>query len=296
MASPILQSSAVQPLIFFIYSSSDHVSGLTGATPTVKLGKNGGTGASPAGSVSEIDSTNLPGYYKVAPNATDSNTLGPLILSATAVGGDQATMLYDIVAFDPQSATNLGLSNLDTTVSSRLATSGYTAPDNADITAIKAKTDNLPAAPASTTNITAGTITTVTNLTNAPTSGDFTATMKASITSAVPTAAANAAATRDVNNTSPASNSLGAAVNVAAAGADPDAIAVAVLTKDYTAISDGDIAAKSLLQSSRSPLNGFSITPGTPPVLHVLKEDETTTAYTLDLTTDPTAEPIIGAS
>lgn len=38
---------------------------------------------------------------------------------------------------------------------------------------------------ASTTNITAGTITTTTNLTNAPTSGDFTATMKTSIGTAV---------------------------------------------------------------------------------------------------------------
>lgn len=53
-----------------------------------------------------------------------------------------------------------------------------------DIAAIKAKTDNLPAAPASTTNITAGTITTVTNLTNAPISGDLTATMKTSVQTA----------------------------------------------------------------------------------------------------------------
>lgn len=47
---------------------------------------------------------------------------------------------------------------------------------------------------ANTTNITAGTIATVTNLTNAATSGDFTAAMKASITAAVPTAAQNATA------------------------------------------------------------------------------------------------------
>ncbi len=40
------------------------------------------------------------------------------------------------------------VTNLDATVSSRLATAGYTAPDNAGITAIKAKTDNLPADPA----------------------------------------------------------------------------------------------------------------------------------------------------
>jgi len=49
---------------------------------------------------------------------------------------------------------------------------------------IDAKTTNLPAAPASTTNITAGTITTVTNLTNSPSNGDLTATMKASVTTA----------------------------------------------------------------------------------------------------------------
>lgn len=43
----------------------------------------------------------------------------------------------------------------------------------------------VPATIASATNITAGTITTVTNLTNAPTAGDFTATMKTSIGTAV---------------------------------------------------------------------------------------------------------------
>jgi len=42
---------------------------------------------------------------------------------------------------------------LDAAVSSRLASAGYTAPDNASITAIKAKTDNLPADPASMTDI-----------------------------------------------------------------------------------------------------------------------------------------------
>ena len=42
------------------------------------------------------------------------------------------------------------VTNLDATVSSRLATAGYTATDNAGITAIKAKTDNLPTSPAAT--------------------------------------------------------------------------------------------------------------------------------------------------
>jgi hypothetical protein len=45
------------------------------------------------------------------------------------------------------------LSNLDASVSSRLASSGYTAPANSDISAIKAKTDNLPASPAAVSDI-----------------------------------------------------------------------------------------------------------------------------------------------
>lgn len=50
---------------------------------------------------------------------------------------------FQIVAYDPNDATDLGLTNLDAAISSRLATAGYTAPDNAGITAIKAKTDQL---------------------------------------------------------------------------------------------------------------------------------------------------------
>jgi len=53
-----------------------------------------------------------------------------------------------------------------------------------EVAAIKAQTDLIPASPASTTNIIGGTITTVTNLTNAPTSGDLTATMKTSVATA----------------------------------------------------------------------------------------------------------------
>jgi hypothetical protein len=45
------------------------------------------------------------------------------------------------------------ISNLDASISSRLATASYTAPANSDITAIKSKTDNLPASPASVADI-----------------------------------------------------------------------------------------------------------------------------------------------
>ena len=78
---------------------------------------------------------------------------------------------------------------LDATVNSRLASASYVAPDNAGIAAIKGKTDNLPASPASVSDI--------------------------------PTASQNAVATRDVNNTNPASQSLGADVKTGATSGDP---------------------------------------------------------------------------
>lgn len=96
------------------------------------------------------------------------------ILSAVNAIPDTADFITNVEAgLTGQGYTTtraLKLDDLDATVSSRLATSGYTAPDNADIgtilaavqsgtyglsalqalsTAIKAKTDNLPSDPAS---------------------------------------------------------------------------------------------------------------------------------------------------
>lgn len=65
-------------------------------------------------------------------------------LTATTGLGDQTANITGNLSGSVGSVTGLTASNLDATVSSRLATAGYTAPDNASITAIKAKTDNLP--------------------------------------------------------------------------------------------------------------------------------------------------------
>lgn len=83
-------------------------------------------------------------------NATRTLTsFGTLVAdAATAVWGATTRTLSAFgftVATDVSSTVT---TNLDATVSSRLATAGYTAPDNSDIVAIKAKTDNLPASPA----------------------------------------------------------------------------------------------------------------------------------------------------
>lgn len=105
MSYAIKKSSTQAPLLFFMVQSSDHISALTGASPTVTISKNGAAFASPAGAVSEIAN----GWYKVAGNATDTNTLGPLALHATATSGDPTDLIVaNIVAYDPQ-ATDMAL-------------------------------------------------------------------------------------------------------------------------------------------------------------------------------------------
>jgi hypothetical protein len=73
---------------------------------------------------------------------------------ALSTAGIQA--VWDRGTSNLTTASSIGkllVDDIDATVSSRLATSSYTAPDNASITAIKAKTDNLPATPAAQANI-----------------------------------------------------------------------------------------------------------------------------------------------
>jgi hypothetical protein len=109
------QSSTARPLLFLMVDSADHLTAKTGLSPTVTISKNGASFASPAGAVTEIGS----GWYKVAGNATDTATLGVLALNATATGADPTDSIFEVVAFDPASATNLGLSNLDAAITSR---------------------------------------------------------------------------------------------------------------------------------------------------------------------------------
>jgi hypothetical protein len=127
------QSSTAYPMTFFMADSLDGVSGKTGLTPTVTLSKNGGAFGAAAGAVSEIGS----GWYALAGNATDRNTIGPLLLHATASGAQTFDGRFAIVGSDPFDA-NLALTRLDAAITSRAAIADYT-------TARAAKLDNLDA-------------------------------------------------------------------------------------------------------------------------------------------------------
>lgn len=123
MGYPIQQNQTVQPLTFFLAQSSDHISGLTGVNPTVTLSKNGGAFAFPAGAVTEVGN----GWYQVAGNATDANTLGPLILHATATGADPTDDIFPVVAYNPQNSGSLGLTAMPINLAQAVAIGGNTA-------------------------------------------------------------------------------------------------------------------------------------------------------------------------
>ncbi len=135
----ILKSSASYPCMFLMIDSSDHVSAKTGLSPTVTISKSGGSFASPSGSVTEIAN----GWYKVAGNATDSNTDGPLLLHATGSGADPTDMVCGtVVEFDPRAATTL--QNIVDSILNEL-TSGHTTSGTVSkaLIDIKAKSDQM---------------------------------------------------------------------------------------------------------------------------------------------------------
>jgi hypothetical protein len=84
-----LNNTAI-PLVFLMFSSSDHLTVLTGLAPAVTLSKAGGAFAACAGAITELGN----GWYQVAGNSTDASTKGPLVLHATAPGADPVDMIY----------------------------------------------------------------------------------------------------------------------------------------------------------------------------------------------------------
>jgi hypothetical protein len=144
-----------------------------------------------------------------------------------------------------------------------------------EVAAIKAKTDNLPADPAS-----AGTINTSFSGVNTKldTIDDFLDTEIAAIK----------AKTDQMVFTG---GKIDANAVVALTAADLNSIADAVLKRDWSLLT-GE-AAYSLLNAARMLRNVWNTPSG---VLHVKKEDGTTDAWTRTLAVDPAAQPIVGAS
>lgn len=89
----LTQSQTAEPIVFLMVDSTDHVTAKTGLSPTVVISKNGGAFGAPAGAVTELSL----GWYVIAADAADTDTLGPLIVHASATGADPVDLLYQVV-------------------------------------------------------------------------------------------------------------------------------------------------------------------------------------------------------
>lgn len=289
-----LKQSTVYNRAFLMVQTSDHITGITGATVAVKISKAGATGGSAAGTVTQIDSTNMPGWYNIALTTADTGTLGDLSFHCTATSADPTDFV------DQVTANILG----DTLPANTTQLAGQTVTAGAGVT--------FPTSVASPTNITAGTITTTTNLTNAPTSGDFTATMKTSIGTAVAgSAVANVTGNVGGNVTGSVGSVTGAVGSVTGAVGSVTGNVGGNLTGSIgslgtTAKTDVSTAVLTTTMTEAYPVKGSSFTLAagiynlvqelgeraiTSTTVTILKRDQATTAktYTLNSASNPTA-------
>lgn len=90
-----LKQSATANVAVLMVDSTDYVTHETGLTVAVTLSKNGGAFVSPSdGTVTERGN----GYYWIALDGTDTNTIGDLIINATASGADDSGRMLNVVA------------------------------------------------------------------------------------------------------------------------------------------------------------------------------------------------------
>ena len=194
---------------FYAYDSADHISpadGITGFTVYYYL-NNGSVTAMTTPTVTEKDSTNAKGWYTLlvdeagmvsAEGVTSINIeatgMDPVAIKVKIVG-NTTKEVYDRVGAPVGASISADLVVIDNFVDdleSRLtaARAGYLdelaaanlPTDIADIpTVAEFEARTLPTADYVVTTDTIAGVTTATNLTNAPTSGDLTATMKTSV-------------------------------------------------------------------------------------------------------------------
>ena len=291
----IKKSSATKALPFLLVDSGDHFTGKTGLVPVVTLSKNGEAFLAPAGAVTEIGN----GWYKVAGNATDSNTAGNLIVHATADEADPSDTVFVVVGADFDDTDSLGLTRIDVAISSRFPTTSYVTPPTKEVIAIATRdVSNASPVPGSMgaqinaaasagdpwSTVLPGSY--VAGSAGKLMSDNLDAKVSTRFPSASyvvpPTANENAVATRDISNASPASGSLGAAVNAAASAGDPW---VTVLPGSYGAGTAGNLIGNNVNATiaSRLGTTDYVLPPSTIEISEAVRDVDNTTPATNSL-------------
>lgn len=117
------ESTAARRTVYFTAvntaDDSAYTSTLSGAD--IQVSKAGGAESNSAGTATHIAT----GLFKYVMTAGECDTLGEVSIRLAKSGVYNDVRTVNVVPWDPYNATSLGLSNIDATVSSRLASADY---------------------------------------------------------------------------------------------------------------------------------------------------------------------------
>ena len=121
------ESTAARRTIYFTAVETDdtsYESTLSGAD--IRISKAGGAEADSLGTATHIAT----GLFKYVFDTTEVDTVGEVSVRLAKSGVYNDVRVVNVVAFDPYAVAGLGLTNLDATVSSRVAAADYEAIDD----------------------------------------------------------------------------------------------------------------------------------------------------------------------
>jgi len=117
------ESAAARRTVYFTAvntaDDSAHTSTLSGAD--IRVSKAGGSESNSSGTATHIAT----GLFKYVLTADECDTLGEVSIRLAKAGVYNDVRVVNIVAFDPYTGSDLGLTNLDAPMSSRLASNDY---------------------------------------------------------------------------------------------------------------------------------------------------------------------------
>lgn len=119
----LITSSASYVRLFIMVSAGDHISPITGLTPTVLISKNGGSLAAAVGTVAEVGS----GFYKISLSSSDTTTFGELGYHVLGTGADPTDFVDQVILADLTNGASLGITRLDAAITTRLAAASTAA-------------------------------------------------------------------------------------------------------------------------------------------------------------------------
>jgi len=109
-------TAALRRLFFQAVDATDGISPETGLTGVGRITKNGATSAASSGSLTEIDSTNMPGRYYIELTAAELDTNGIIEFRYKAAACAEVVARGQVVPWDPYDAVRQGMTALPAVV------------------------------------------------------------------------------------------------------------------------------------------------------------------------------------